>query len=705
MKSGGYLPALGLGLLIFGLNATAVAEDDGASANNPASAAAGAHADSLPALEQVTVYAPFNEAGVSLGGTTVTQGEMRQFNRDTLDRAFVLASGTSVSMVGARNETDIWVRGFDRWRVPLYQDGIPVFLPYDDRIDFSRFSTIDLASIQISKGFASVIDGPGAMGGAVNLVSRVVQKELEAEARYQDTLDSHGSHAESIADVFLGTRQSNWFIQGAGSFDRRSHFRLSDDFTPGTLQGPGNRIDSFHQDYKINLKAGFDPSPGTDYSINYIDQRGRKDNTPPDSLIPPSLMNAVKYWTWPAWNKKSLYWLSQNALDDSGSYVKVRLYYDRFFNQLDSYDSLAYNTQNTPKSFNSTYYDKAAGGSAELSETVAGGADTIRVATHYRWDQHNETESTRNAPFAPMYQQPWETAEETTYSVALENIYRPTRDWQLIAGMSYDSRHLIGDSEWVSQGTSPPFGHSFAYPVADKHALNGEIAAIYSYSADGSVHISYADRSRFPTLFEMYSTRFGTFINNPTLRPERSHYTQIGIADTILDTRVVVNAFVAKITNAITSVAISPTVSESENVGSARHQGFEIELSRKILPTLDGGVNFSDLIRVELSGGAIQTDTPGQKLFAYLDWHPLPQVSVVPNVDMESKRWLQNAVNNLIYYRGGSFTLVGLKASYQPTDPFTIELGVTNLLDRDYVIEDGYNGPGREYFLNLRVNY
>lgn len=698
MKFGGYLPACGLGLLIAGEAGTATA-------------APAADANNLSDLEQVTVYAPFSNSGngstsgVSLGGTTVSLADMQRFNRDTLDRAFVLASGTSVSLFGPRNETNIWIRGFDRWRVPLYQDGIPVYLAYDDRIDFSRFSTIDLASIQISKGFASVIDGPGAMGGSVNLVSRLVQKTFEGEARYQDNLDSHGSQAESIADVFLGTRQANWFIQGAGSFDRRSHFRLSDDFTGGTLQGPGNRIDSFHQDYKINLKAGFEPSAGNDYSVNYIDQHGRKDNTPPDSVIPPTSLNTVRYWTWPAWNKKSLYWLSQNSLDDSGSYVKVRIYYDRFFNQLDSFDSIAYNTQNTPKSFNSTYYDKAAGASAELSKTFAGGADTVRLAYHYRWDEHNETESTRNAPFATFYQQPWETAQESTSSVALENTYRPTKDWQLIAGMSYDARHLIGDSQFIAAGTKPPYGSSYAYPVADKHALNGEIAAIYSYSDTGSVHISYADRHRFPTLFEMYSTRFGTFVNNPALLPERSHYTQIGIDGIIFDTKVVVNAFYAKITDAITSVPLSATVSESENVGAARHQGFEIELSRQLLPTLDGGVNFSDLIRQELSGGAVLTDTPGQKLFAYLDWHPLPRLELIPDVDMESKRWLQNNVNNLVYYRGGSFTLVGLRAAYNPVDPVKIQVGVTNLTDRNYAMADGYNGPGREYFMNVRVNF
>jgi outer membrane cobalamin receptor len=54
---------------------------------------------------------------------------------------------------------------------------------------------------------------------------------------------------------------------------------------------------------------------------------------------------------------------------------------------------------------------------------------------------------------------------------------------------------------------------------------------------------------------------------------------------------------------------------------------------------------------------------------------------------------------------GASVTALGLKAAYRPMEPVTIELGTTNLMDRDYVIEDGYNGPGREYFVNVRMSY
>ncbi len=73
---------------------------------------------------------------------------------------------------GRRNESDIFVRGFGRWQVPLMVDGVRIYLPADNRIDFARFLTSDIAEMQIQKGYASVLDGPGAMGGAINLVTR-----------------------------------------------------------------------------------------------------------------------------------------------------------------------------------------------------------------------------------------------------------------------------------------------------------------------------------------------------------------------------------------------------------------------------------------------------------------------------------------------------------------------------------------------------
>jgi iron complex outermembrane receptor protein len=666
------------------------------------SGAGEAGADGGAALEEVTVTAPLS-SGESLGGVSIGQSDMRQFERDTLDSAFQLASGTSISEVGARNETDIWIRGFDRWRVPIYQDGIPIYLPYDDRIDFGRFTTMDIAQLQIAKGYASVIDGPGAMGGEINLVSRVVDQPLEAEGRAGASFDSTGEYNGTLDDVFVGTRQNNGYVQVAGSFDNQSHFRLADSFTPGTFQGSGERLDSAHQDYKVNLKAGFLPHEGADYSVNFIDQIGQKDNPPPDGHIPPANLSMVKYWIWPAWDYQSAYWLSQNALDDRGSYLKTRAYYERFYNSLDSYDNLSHSTQNTPKSFDSTYDDRSSGAIVELAETLPGGVDTIRASAQFRWDRHNETESTRNSPVAPWYRQPWETAIEDTSSMALENIYHPAERWSITAGASYDFRHLAGDSEWVASGVVAPFGYSYAYPVTNKDALNGELAIERQYSSSGAVHITYADRARFPTLFEMYSTRFSTYINNPDLHPERSHYGQAGVVDTLAGTHLVANLFLVRVDHAIDAISITPTLSEDENVGVERREGYELEASRALLTSVQVGANYSDLVRVVEGGGVVPTDTPGHKLFAYLQWSPTERWQLVSSVDSESRRWLQSAVNTLIYYQGGAFTRLDMKVAYEPAPKIQLEVGVTNLTDEDYEIEDGYHAPGRGYFANVRA--
>ena len=99
-----------------------------------------------------------------------------------------------------RNERGIYVRGFGRWQVPLSIDGIRIYLPADNRLDFNRFLTQDLAEIEVHKGYVSVLDGPGGMGGAVHLVTRKPTDTFESEVRL-----GYGD-GERDAYASLGTR-------------------------------------------------------------------------------------------------------------------------------------------------------------------------------------------------------------------------------------------------------------------------------------------------------------------------------------------------------------------------------------------------------------------------------------------------------------------------------------------------------------------
>src|SRR5262249_21375557 len=118
-----------------------------------------------------------------IGAAIITREETWTFERRSLDQAVNILPGVSSTLDtnGRRNESDIFVRGFGRWQVPLMVDGVRIYLPADNRLDFARFLTADVAAIQVQKGYASVLDGPGAMGGAINLVTGRPTKALEME--------------------------------------------------------------------------------------------------------------------------------------------------------------------------------------------------------------------------------------------------------------------------------------------------------------------------------------------------------------------------------------------------------------------------------------------------------------------------------------------------------------------------------------------
>jgi iron complex outermembrane receptor protein len=178
------LPAIDVGApQPFQLGQTAVGERKGAVELRPP---ADRNADNGPLPRQRTD---------DLGGVTISNRQTETFARETLDQAVNLAAGVNSETTGtARNEQNIYVRGFDRWQVPVTVDGVRVYLPQDNRLDFARFTTPDIAEIQISEGYVSVLDGPGGMGGLINLVSRKPTREIETDMRSQLDFGRDGAY-------------------------------------------------------------------------------------------------------------------------------------------------------------------------------------------------------------------------------------------------------------------------------------------------------------------------------------------------------------------------------------------------------------------------------------------------------------------------------------------------------------------------------
>ena len=76
---------------------------------------------------------------------------MQLHDASNATKALDLLPGVEIQhLAGNRNEAAFMIRGFSsNGQVPLYLDGIPIYVPYDGYIDMNRFVTSDIAEVQV----------------------------------------------------------------------------------------------------------------------------------------------------------------------------------------------------------------------------------------------------------------------------------------------------------------------------------------------------------------------------------------------------------------------------------------------------------------------------------------------------------------------------------------------------------------------------
>lgn len=646
--------------------------------------------NSVFTLGQITVTATRPEE-TPLGTASLSRDELRDFNKDALPEALNLIPGVaSTPGSGNRNESLISIRGFDRWQVPLLMDGIRLYLPADNRIDFDRFLTPDLAEIQVSKGYVSVLNGPDGMGGAINLVTRKPVKAFESEVRGSMSFGNDGKYSGNTMYANVGSRQEMYYLQASVEQRDVDHWRLSKDFTPTKAENGGDRDHTSKEDWRVNLKAGLTPNATDEYSINFVKQHGEK-----HGIGAVTGASTISTWDWPTWDTASLYWLSHTQLTDK-TWIKTRAYYNEFKNDLVAYTNVSLSIPN----FTSYYDDNAKGLSLELG-TEHFASQTLKAAIHYRRDDHTEWQLTHSTGFT----EPKQSTIEDTTSIALEDTWHVTPRLDLVAGISRDWRKSKKAEEFASNVL-------FNQPVADNSATNYQGAAIYRYSDSGKAHFSVSDRTRFPTMFERFSSRFGGAISNPWLKPERALNTEIGIEDTLAPgIRGSAAVFHSSVEDAIQSVNIlykGATYGQSQNVGEATFKGIEFSLNASLLHNLDMGGNYTYIdtrIKNPNDATARLTTTPHNKFLVYAKWKPIAPLSVIPSLEYAGPRWSSLSTNTALYIKTGEYLLANLKLEYRVSPTWDIALSGRNLLDKNYAIAEGYPQEGRNFLLSTRLQF
>ncbi|MCW3480504.1 TonB-dependent receptor [Neisseriaceae bacterium JH1-16] len=637
-------------------------------------------------LGEITVTASRNPQSRDLISDTLDADTIATYSRERLTDALGLLPGVSIS-TNQRNEGLVYVRGFDSRQVPLFIDGIPVYIPYDGYMDYNRFLTADLAAVQLSKGATSVLYGPNTLGGAINLVSRKPTRPFEGDVQI-----GVGSNNTQELSANLGTKQENWYLQFGAAYLDTGDFKLSDDFTPNKYEDGGHRNNSAQRDSKVSMKVGLTPNATDEYSLGYVYQWGNKGQPVSISLDPTAKHN---YWQWPEIQKQSLYFISNTQLG-SDEYLKLRVYRDQYDNELDAYTDGSYSKLDTVSasfkpSGKSLYTDTSLGGSAELGSSRFDN-HTLRGIFHYRDDEHQASNGVVDT----------EHFRDRLYSFGVEDAWALASRWKLVAGLSQDRLEPIDSG-------------AFAMPAAQS-ATNGLFGVYFNPTPEQQFYAQYAHKSRLPTLKDRYSARMGQALPNPNLQPETADHYEIGYrgkpwqgADlelALFDAEV--SNLIQQVNNVATVTVLDPktkkmvpqSLFQLQNIGEARRYGLDTLLNQEVGHQLALRFGYSYLKMKNLTGdGRRITGAPEHRVLLGAVYHTLPTLDLIADAEYDGKRADSQTVDL------PSYTLLNLKASWKPRPHWQLDVGIDNVLDKDYLVADGFPGQGRYYYSKLGYQF
>lgn len=640
-------------------------------------------------LGVIEVVSERESSELSINGSTLSQKDLQLFDRNDVGSAAKLLSGVTLQKSGSRSESLLFVRGFNSRQVPVYLDGIPIYVPYDGNIDLARLTTFDLSSINVSKGFTSVLYGPNTLGGSINLVSRKPVEPLELDMGVGINLDDSADLANRNTYINVGGNNTTWYWQGAASIVERNFFSLSDDFSATKDEDGGRRENSENRDGKISFKLGYTPNERDEYAISYQNSQGEK-QTPLYAGNSPSYQ--TRFWQWPEYDKESIYVIAKKGLGETEQVI-FKAYYDTFENSLSSYDDATYTTQSRGYAFNSIYDDYSWGASAEFGTKALANHD-IKFATHIKTDVHREIDDDNL---------PEEYYQDQVYSLGAEDTFSVTDKLTLVSGVSYDM--LRGKkAEDVS----------ISYDLASDNALNGQLGLIYDIDSDLTASASISHRSRFPTLKDRYSYRFGSAIPNAELESERATNIEAGL-DGVVDytfAPVTLNwgfaLFHSKITDAIEKVTIANTActrapcSQLQNIGEQQNKGIEANITLAMGEHWEYHLNYTYLDRDNKTAPEIHPlDTPRHSLFNYLNYKPTTDWSFLASAEYSDKRYSETDASRI----ADDFIIGNLKASWTPDKHVTLEASINNITDKLYAYDEGFFEAGRNYLFTTRYKF
>ena len=441
-------------------------------------------------LEPINVYsayaAPVNQDQTASSVTVLTEKDFANRNATYVSDVLKTVPGVAMGANGGRGSlTSLFLRGANSKHTAVIIDGIRVN-PVDNNFDFGGLNLSNVERIEVLRGEQSALWGSDAMGGVVYITTK---SGLNKDKPFNVDFDlGYGSHRTRDGSITLSGQQNGFYYALNGNSHRtRGISAMSENVfhytnTAGLRKSntPASEKDGFHSD-NASLRLGFDDgNKGVDFLALHSSQTVHIDSSAS----------------------------TEREFDD---YTRTRETRFKLSGYIGNADDLFVNKvalSHSKKSAKTEQYQ------TWLSSVSESRSESKKLNANYQLDINFDRDG------------------EVKQAVSLLADYQK-QNYDASA-YNYDRKKLTEKSIATEYRLFTQSDHSFSVSgrytdnTLFENALTYRLAGAYRLAPNFKAHTSFGKAIHNPTMLEYYGWA-GTWLANPTLKPEKSLGGEIGL--------------------------------------------------------------------------------------------------------------------------------------------------------------------------------
>jgi iron complex outermembrane recepter protein len=704
-------------------------------------------------LEEIVVAATKTEMKAALAPgdfSIVTSTDLEIKNIQTVDQALdglpgVYHLGGSVTNIGP----DISMRGIPRpVRTLFMMDGIPLNHPqFGHLLGFGKYEPEVVKRIEVVKGPFSSLYGGHAMGGAIDIITKMPEKrELiiksgfgsswqrgEADDDLFKRYISYGDMFNDKISIFLsyGRKNTNGFpiisnIQGEMPPAGITGWTYTTDSMGNPAYLIGDKGDCKYWDENITLKTMLNISENSNLILSYFRNRFDQHYDVSHTFLVDGAGNPV--WSY-------------------GTVQEASFFSWQDFNQTENIYNMTYETQisNVKLKLQANHIQINESHKFTDSGTTHSGGGTGVLWDHPVNDR-NRAELQLTFPLFTrqliIFGGSFETRSGESDENQLSNFDDEnsiTGTLSLKKGKDKTSAFFVQDEitildnliayfgfreDWweTYDGYVYQLGVGTNYSSKTENSFSPKVALVYKLSDRTTLKASAGKAFRPPTIYELYSrwvSPTGLVVaGNPSLKPETTKSWDIGAEHEVWEGgKIKATYFEDHLDNFIYLGMAAPLYLENQNAGKAESKGIELEAEQ----------NFSNWLR--LFANFTYTDSKIKENFA----NPTivgKKLTMIPekmfNIGGElihgplsasltgryvSKIYINDNNSDTVNHVQGScdpYFVTDAKIAYNIMKFTTLSLSVNNIFDKNYYLSTSdlsYKAPGRSWFIDVMFRF